>query len=72
MIKTVLTVDGMSCEHCVRAITEAVEALSGIFGVSVDLAAKTVTVEHDPDKASIGAIRSEIDEQGFEVTAETG
>ena len=43
MEKTVLRVDGMSCEHCVRAISEAVGALPGVAGQEVDAKAKTVT-----------------------------
>ncbi|MDR1131227.1 MAG: copper ion binding protein [Oscillospiraceae bacterium] len=63
-----LSVDGMSCDHCVKAITKAVAALPGVADVAVDLKAKTVTVEHDatlpPDK-----IKYEIEEQGYDVIA---
>lgn len=67
MNKTVLNVDGMSCEHCVKAITNAVSALSGVVGVSVDLSGKTVSVEHNPDEISVEKIRNEIEKQGYEV-----
>lgn len=67
MEKTVLHVEGMSCEHCVLAVTTAVEALPGIAGVSVDLPGKTVTVDHDPAKCPIQAICQEIEAQGFEI-----
>ncbi|ADL05143.1 copper ion binding protein [Lacrimispora saccharolytica] len=67
MSKTVIKVDGMACEHCVKAITNAVGALSGVSGVSVDLSGKTVTVDHDPDQASVEAIQSEIEDQGYDV-----
>ncbi len=40
MEKAVLHVEGMSCQHCVKAITKAVGGLPGVAGVSVDLAAK--------------------------------
>ncbi|MDR0222519.1 MAG: cation transporter [Oscillospiraceae bacterium] len=67
MEKTVLNVGGMSCEHCVKAVTDAVRALPGVFGVAVDLAAKTVTAEHDPDKAPVETIKAEIEEQGYDI-----
>lgn len=67
MAKTVIKVDGMACEHCVKAITNAVGALSGVSGVSVDLEGKTVTVDHDPDQASVKTIKSEIEDQGYDV-----
>lgn len=67
MEKTVLNVDGMSCEHCVRAIKNAAGAVPGVSGVSVDLAAKTVTVEYDPAEADLEKIKAEIEDQGYDV-----
>ena len=67
MVKTALKVEGMSCKHCVKAVTEAVSALPGIAGVTVDLGAKTVTVEYDPDKTGLDKIKAEIQEQGYDV-----
>jgi copper chaperone len=69
MQTTILKVDGMSCEHCVTAIQKAVSALPGIGGVAVDLKAKTVTVEHDPAKAPLDKIKSEIEDQGYDIMA---
>lgn len=67
MDTTVLKVDGMSCEHCVKAIKNAVGALPGISIVSVNLKLKTVTVEHDPAQAPIDKIKAEIEDQGYDV-----
>ncbi len=69
MEKTTLKVDGMSCEHCVKAVTGAVGALPGVTKVAVDLAAKTVTVEYDPGKTTLDSINAEIEEQGYDVIA---
>ncbi|MDR3242321.1 MAG: copper ion binding protein [Clostridiales Family XIII bacterium] len=69
MEKTVLNVEGMSCEHCVKAITNAVGALPGVTGVSVDLSGKTVEFEYDPAKSALDKIKFEIEEQGYEVIA---
>ena len=41
MEKSIIRVDGMSCQHCVKAVSGAVNALPGIESVEVDLAAKT-------------------------------
>lgn len=67
MEKAVLIVEGMSCEHCVKAVTNVVSVLDGVTGVAVDLAAKTVTVEHDPAKTPLEKIKFEIEDQGYEV-----
>ncbi|SBV97860.1 Copper chaperone CopZ [uncultured Eubacteriales bacterium] len=67
MEQTILKVDGMSCEHCVKAITKAVGALPGIENVSVDLNGKTVTVTYDPTQSPLDTIKAEIDDQGYEI-----
>ncbi len=67
MDKTILYVDGMSCDHCVRAVTNAVGALPGVAGVSVDLKNKTVTVEYDPVMVTLDKIRFEIEDQGYDI-----
>jgi copper chaperone len=40
-----LTVEGMTCKHCVMAVTKAVKAKDPAAEVSVDLAAHTVTAK---------------------------
>jgi copper chaperone len=69
MAKTILNVEGMSCEHCVKAVKSAVGALSGVASVAVDLAKKKVEVEHDPAKATLDSIKAAIDDAGYEVVA---
>ena len=39
-----LTIDGMMCQHCVRTVTKALESLSGVTAVHVDLDSKGATV----------------------------
>ncbi|WP_213942109.1 cation transporter [Pseudomonas sp. dw_612] len=41
----VFNVQGMSCGHCVKAITQALQARDPAASVRVDLAAKEVGVE---------------------------
>ena len=67
MAKSVLNVDGMSCEHCVKAIKKAVGALPGVADVAVDLSAKTVAVDHDPAQSTLDKIKNEIEDQGYDV-----
>ena len=37
-------VDGMTCEHCRRSVSEAVEEVAGVRAVDVDLDSKLVRV----------------------------
>lgn len=67
MEKTTLNVDGMSCEHCVKAIKNAVGALAGVNDVGVDLDSKTVTVEYDSAQSSLDKIKFEIEDQGYDI-----
>jgi copper chaperone len=63
---TTYTVHGMTCEHCVRAVTEEVGKLPGVTHVSVDLASGLLTVASDQplDATSVAAA---VDEAGYEV-----
>ena len=65
---TTYTVQGMSCAHCVNAISAEVGALHGVRNVDVDLASGTVTVtsERPLDAA---AVRAAVDEAGYELVA---
>jgi copper chaperone len=60
----VLEVRGMSCAHCVTAITSAVSALPGVTGVDVDLTGGTVRVDGTPDATAVAAA---IDDAGYEL-----
>ncbi len=66
MVKTIVNVEGMSCGHCVKSVTEALTKLAGVENVDVSLEAKTVTVTHN-DLVDTHTIKSEIEEVGFEV-----
>jgi len=67
MEKIVLRVDGMSCSHCENAIKKAVGSLHGIGSITVDLNAKTVTVEYDSTKVQLDSIKNAIEDQGYDV-----
>jgi copper chaperone len=57
-------VDGMSCEHCVVAVTGEVGDVAGVQAVDVDLATKLVRVSGAgiDDTAVVAAI----DEAGYD------
>ncbi|CAI8740126.1 cation transporter [Pseudomonas neuropathica] len=60
----VFNVQGMSCGHCVKAITNAVQAKDPAASVRVDLAAKEVGVE---SAMSADQVIEAIREEGYEV-----
>ena len=57
------TVEGMTCGHCVSAVTAEVSAVPGVTGVQVDLDTRQVTVAGEAfDDAAVAAA---IDEAGY-------
>lgn len=62
-----LNVNGMSCEHCVKAVKGAVGTLNGVDSVDVDLKGNKVTVGFDPEKATVAIIKDAIEDQGYDV-----
>ncbi len=61
-----LKVTGMTCDHCVRAVTQAVRAVPGAGDVAVDLEAGRVRVQGNPEA---DAVRAAIIEEGYDVAA---
>lgn len=61
-----IAVRGMSCKHCVKAVTDAVKALDGVKKVKVSLENNSATVEYDDQKTGADAIKAAIREQGYE------
>jgi copper chaperone len=61
-------VPGVSCQHCVHAITEEVSTLPGVQRVQVALDSKIVTVEHT-GQVGADAIVTAINEAGYDEVA---
>ncbi|MBC3365407.1 cation transporter [Pseudomonas sp. SWRI154] len=61
----IFNVQGMSCGHCVKAITQALQARDAQAQVRIDLGARTVEVE---SKLSPKAVVEVIQEEGYEVS----
>ena len=61
-------VQGMSCAHCVGAVTAELSALEGVTDVDIDLASGQVNVTSDLplDPASVSAA---VEEAGYEVSS---
>ena len=66
MSTSTYTVTGMTCGHCVSAVSEEVGALPGVTGIAVDLPTGAVTVTSDAplDEAAVAAA---VEEAGYEL-----
>ncbi|MEV6875347.1 heavy metal-associated domain-containing protein [Amycolatopsis sp. NPDC051128] len=68
MSEQTYTVTGMTCEHCVRSVTEEVSEIDGVTGVVVDLPTGRVTVTSSKD-LDVADVRGAVKEAGYELTA---
>ena len=67
MIRKILNVEGMSCDHCKMAVTRAVSSLEGVESVEVSLESSTATVEFDETLLPLETIKRAIEAQGYDV-----
>jgi copper chaperone len=61
------SVPGVSCQHCVGAVTEEVEQVPGVESVVVDLDSKRVKVKGT--SIDDGAVRAAIDDAGYDIAS---
>jgi len=59
-------VNGMTCEHCVRAVTNAVQSVAGTADVRVDLKSGRLVFRYQPG-TDLERIKANIEDAGYEV-----
>jgi copper chaperone CopZ len=69
MVGTTMTIDGMSCGHCVQQVRKALEALDGVNVQQVMVGSATLT--HDPAAMSEARIREAVEAAGYQVSSMT-
>jgi copper chaperone CopZ len=65
-VTSTYTVSGMTCGHCVQAVTGELSALPGVADVQVDLASGAVQVTSEAPLTD-EAVRAAVDEAGYEL-----
>lgn len=68
MNTTTYTVAGMSCGHCVSAVSAELGKLAGVSDVEVDLPTGAVTVTSNAPLPQI-EVAEAVEEAGYELTA---
>lgn len=64
MTTVLFTIEGMTCHHCVMAVTGAIKSL-GIDNYRVEIGSASVTF--DENEVDIEAIKAAIEEEGYKV-----
>ena len=65
-MKTVLQIEGMSCDHCVQHVKEALETVRGVKSAAVSLKGKSAEVEHE-DNLNLGKLKAAVEDAGYAV-----
>ncbi|MER7011893.1 heavy-metal-associated domain-containing protein [Saccharopolyspora sp. NPDC000359] len=68
MVEANYTVVGMTCEHCVRSVTEEITRIDTVSEVSVDLASGAVSVRSSAALAE-DDVREAVAEAGYELAS---
>ncbi len=70
MITSSYTVTGMTCGHCVNAVTREVSSLAGVREVAVDLATGSVSVASDAPLPE-AQVRAAVEDAGYELAMQS-
>jgi copper chaperone CopZ len=65
-VTSTYTVTGMTCAHCVQAVTGEISTLPGVADVRIDLASGAVTVTSEAPLTD-EAVRAAVDEAGYDL-----
>ncbi|MFZ3130100.1 MAG: heavy-metal-associated domain-containing protein [Desulfosporosinus sp.] len=68
MSQTILKVEGMTCTHCKMRVEKALQVVSGVKSVKVDLADKEAVVKGDAERTQL--IKA-IEDAGYTVVEES-
>lgn len=68
-MKTVrLTIAGMSCDHCIRAVTGALSSVAGVTVKHVTVG--HATIDYNGEASTLAALVQAIDDAGYEARPE--
>ena len=66
MAKTKLKISGMSCQHCVQTVTDALTELPGVQRAKVNLRKGEAVVHFDDSRVNTANLTEAITAAGFE------
>jgi copper chaperone len=69
MVTETISVPEIHCDHCKTSIEGALASIGGVEGATVDIPARTVTVNYDEASVGRGELIEAIEQQGYEVPA---
>jgi copper chaperone len=64
--KVTLQIEGMSCQHCVQTVTEALKSLAGVRSVKVDLSQDQAVVKFAAKQVEVSQMKDAVNQAGFQ------
>lgn len=68
MITETLVIDGMSCDACVRHVTNALKSLPGVESAEVSLTEGKAIVRFNPELVTVPVMIGAVVEEGYEAS----
>ena len=66
METTIIKVQGMTCQGCVKSVTRVLQALPGVTQAQVSLEKSEARVDYDATQVTPADLRRAVDEAGYE------
>lgn len=67
MKNQIMTIDGMSCGHCVMAVKKELSKVDGVHVVTVEIGKATIMI--DETKVTPSVLSSAIEEAGYSINS---
>ncbi len=61
----IISIDGMTCDHCVKAVTDALKSVEGVREVNVSLEEKKAEVVYEDSRCKATELQAVIDSKGY-------
>lgn len=71
LTKIKIGIQGMSCQHCVKTVSDALTKLDGVKKINVNLRKNNAVISYDKSRTTIEELKKAIIESGFEASEET-
>ncbi len=71
MATTTLKVTGMTCGHCVKTVTTALEGVEGVGAARVDLETGRAIIDFDGARTTPAELASVVTEEGYMAEEDT-
>ncbi|KAM3912307.1 copper-transporting ATPase 1 [Leptodactylus fuscus] len=65
-LRTVIPVEGMTCNSCVQTIEQRIGSLNGVHSIQVSLEGKNAAILYDPALQTSDTLQEAIEDMGFE------